>query len=98
MFQRGFDLQDLNVTYVSSMSWYILTLFGLGGINSLATGSGQVFDERAMMQQQFSGMDHGGSKEQLFKAEKEYIEITQHKWDLENTEMRLLEKHGIINK
>jgi hypothetical protein len=39
MFQAGIDLQALDVSYVSSMSWYILTLTGLRGINSLVLGA-----------------------------------------------------------
>jgi hypothetical protein len=35
MLQRGIDLTTLDITYVSSLSWYFLTLFGLKGLNSV---------------------------------------------------------------
>lgn len=39
MFQRGVEsLEGLDVTYVSSLSWYFVVLFGLMGVNSLIMG------------------------------------------------------------
>lgn len=39
MFQSGIDLQDLSVTYVSSISWYILISSGLQGIIAVLLGN-----------------------------------------------------------
>ena len=39
MFQSGIDLQDLNVSYVSSISWYILISSGLQGIIQVLLGA-----------------------------------------------------------
>lgn len=39
MFQSGIDLQDLNVSYVSSLSWYILISSGLQGIIQVLLGA-----------------------------------------------------------
>lgn len=38
MFQSGIDLPALDVSYVSSMSWYILNVTGLQGIQALILG------------------------------------------------------------
>lgn len=39
MFQSGIDLQDLSVSYVSSLSWYILISSGLQGIIQVLLGA-----------------------------------------------------------
>jgi len=39
MLQRGVDAQDMDVRWVSSLSWYILNLFGLNGVYRLILGS-----------------------------------------------------------
>ena len=48
MLQSGVNTPDLNVRYVSSISWYFVNLFGLKPIYSLLMGS----DEAAELMQQ----------------------------------------------
>lgn len=38
MLQRGIDTSDMDVTWVSSISWYFLCLFGLNAIFRLILG------------------------------------------------------------
>lgn len=39
MMQRGIETQDMDVRWVSSLSWYFLNLFGLDGLFRLLLGS-----------------------------------------------------------
>jgi hypothetical protein len=53
MLQRGVDLSTLDVSYVSSLSWYFLVTFGLTGVYKLILGDVDI-DDAKMMQQQVS--------------------------------------------
>lgn len=52
MMQRGVDLATLDVSYVSSISWYFLLTFGLNGVYSLILGDDVDLDDSKMMQMQ----------------------------------------------
>lgn len=54
MLQRGIDLQSLDVSYVSSLSWYFLLTFGLNGVYKLLLGDDVDLDDSKMMQRQVS--------------------------------------------
>mmetsp|Transcript_18141 Transcript_18141/g.37441 ORF Transcript_18141/g.37441 Transcript_18141/m.37441 type:complete len:94 (-) Transcript_18141:86-367(-) len=80
MLQRGVDLSSLDVTYISSLSWYFLNLFGMQGLLQLIMGE-KTFDDTQVMQQQMSmgaGPAGGLDAPSLFKAEKDQLEMMQH--------------------
>jgi len=92
MLQRGVELQTLDVSYVSSLSWYFLTLFGLGGLNSIFLGD-TVIDDTQLMQEQMGmkgGMAAPPDINKVFQSEKENLELVKHEWELENVEQRLM--------
>ncbi|KAI8640973.1 integral membrane protein DUF106-domain-containing protein [Parasitella parasitica] len=106
MLQSGVDTRDMDVTWVSSLSWYFLNLFGLGSVFSLILGDNNAagVDMTAMssMPGMMPGMGAMGGAQpgqpqdfnKMFLAEKENVIITPHVWDLEDVEERLLKKYG----
>ena len=77
MLQRGVDLSSLDVTYISSLSWYFLNLFGIQGLLQLILGE-KTFDDTQVMQQQMSMGAGGLDAPNAFKAEKDQLELMQH--------------------
>ena len=51
MMQRGIDTPDMDVTWVSSLSWYFLNLFGLNTVYGLILGGDNAADGTRDMQQ-----------------------------------------------
>jgi len=91
MLQRGIDLTTLDVSYVSSLSWYVLVLFGLRGINQIILGEANLGDDAQLMQEQMS-MNTAGLPEinKVFQSEKENLDLVKHECDLDNIERKLL--------
>ncbi|KAI7853130.1 integral membrane protein DUF106-domain-containing protein [Circinella umbellata] len=101
MLQSGVDTRDMDVTWVSSLSWYFLNLFGLGSVFALILGDNNAagVDMAAMgsMPGVMPGAGQPGQQtdfKKLFTGEKENLLITSHKWDLDDVEERLLQKYG----
>ncbi|CAN1123602.1 ER membrane protein complex subunit 3 [Linum perenne] len=85
MLQNGIDLSTVDVSYVSSRSWYFLNLFGLRGLFSLILGEDNAMDDtQRMMQMSGFGMDPTKN----LSAEKDGLDIVQHEWALPKFEQR----------
>ena len=94
MLQRGINLQSLETSYVTSLSWYFLVMFGMRGLYSIVLGAGAETDDTKMMQQQ---MGMGGTQPgqppdygKIFAAESENLTLVEHNWFLDGAEDRLL--------
>lgn len=85
MLQNGIDLSTVDVSYVSSRSWYFLNLFGLRGLFSLILGEENAMDDTQRMMQ-MSGFGFDPSKS--LGAEKDSLDIIQHDWALPKFEHR----------
>ncbi|AES61191.1 putative integral membrane protein EMC3/TMCO1 [Medicago truncatula] len=84
MLQNGIDLSTVDVSYVSSRSWYFLNLFGLRGLFSLILGEENAVDDTQRMMQMGGGFGFDPSKG--LSVEKDNLDITQHDWALPNFE------------
>lgn len=95
MLQRGVELTTLDVSYVSSLSWYFLAVFGLRGLFGLILGDNQLPDEARLMQQQM-GMGANPmafDAKKAYKAERTALDYVEHKCSLENAEANFLRKY-----
>lgn len=95
MLQQGLNVSALDPTYVSSMSWSFLLVYGLNGILGLVLADNKTIEEMEMMA---SGAAMMGPQAQnknykaLFKAEKEFYEILNYKFALDDVEDAFLQK------
>lgn len=95
MLQSGVATRDLDVTWVSSLSWYFLNLFGLQSIYALLLGD----DNAAGGMNDMNAMNGGGAMQALapgqdiskmFIAETENLEVATHTWINADVEDRVL--------
>lgn len=83
MIQRGLDIDDLDCTYVTSLSMYFLIMFGSQGILQLLLGQDATVNDQAMMMQHMTaapGQQVDYSK--VFKQLSEELDFMKdrHKW------------------
>eukprot|EP00210_Caulerpa_lentillifera_P004151 g3957.t1 len=85
MFQRGIDMQALDVSYFTSLSYYVLLLFGMRGVFSLFFRE-ETIDDTELMRKQMNPMGAMGPQadvQKAFTTEKELLELHEHRWRLE---------------
>ncbi|KAF2831652.1 transmembrane protein [Ophiobolus disseminans] len=96
MLQSGVGTRDLDVRWVSSLSWYFLTLFGLQPVYNFILGSNnaanQVTQQMAMSNPGAGMMGPEQDPDKLFLNEAENLEVLDHQWILEGIEERLVAK------
>jgi len=97
MLQSGVATRDLDVRWVSSLSWYFLNLFGLQSVFIFILGNDNAANQMA---QQMSQMNPGATSgamfqpgqdpDKLFQSEAENLEVLEHWCILDGVEDRLL--------
>ncbi|KAL3788377.1 hypothetical protein HJC23_009183 [Cyclotella cryptica] len=82
MFQRGLDLTTLDTSYVSSVSWYFLVMFGLRAFFRLAMGDPLQEELEGIEIQKEMGCDYGAGPQpvgfdapKVLKAEADNLEL-----------------------
>lgn len=99
MLQSGVGTRDLDVRWVSSLSWYFLTLFGLQPVYNFILGSNnsasQVTQQMAQMNPGAGMMGPEQDPDKLFLNEAENLEVIEHQWILEGVEDRLMAKLNV---
>lgn len=99
MLQTGIETADMDVTYVSSLSWYFLNLFGLTSVYTLILGDGSSANgSMDMMQMQQMGqsnpMQQPAEVAKMFTSEAEFFELAVHEFSLDDVENRVLIQFG----
>ncbi|KAI9296588.1 transmembrane protein [Neoconidiobolus thromboides FSU 785] len=96
MLQSGILASNMDVAWVSSLSWYFLNLFGLRAVFSLVLGEENsadgVKDMQAMSMPTMNATMPGqqSNTHVFFKDEAENLAIHKHRWELEDIEERVL--------
>ncbi|EGW30108.1 uncharacterized protein SPAPADRAFT_52938 [Spathaspora passalidarum NRRL Y-27907] len=98
MLQNGIATPDLNVSYVSAISWYFVNLLGLRPVYSLLACQEEA-DSIQQQQQQQQPMNIAGpgapKMDKVFKAEAENIQILTHESIYTGVLQRVLERNGL---
>lgn len=98
MLQSGVNTPDLDVRYVSAISWYFVNLFGLRPVYSVImndpSGAQQLMNNQQQQAQPFGGPGMPKS-EKLFNAEAESVQITGFESVFTNIASRTLKKYEV---
>lgn len=87
MLQNGIDLTTVDVSYVSSRSWYFLNLFGLRGLFNLILGEDNATDDTQRMMAMQMG-SFGSDPAKVLGVEKDALDVFQHDWYVSTCEAR----------
>ena len=96
MLQSGVATRDLDVRWVSSLSWYFLNLFGLQSVFIFILGNDNAANQMTQQMSQMSpgatgaGFQPGQDPDKIFKAEAENLEVLEHWCVLQGIEERVL--------
>ncbi|KAF9006488.1 integral membrane protein DUF106-domain-containing protein [Cyathus striatus] len=104
MLQRGIETPDMDVRWVSSLSWYFLNFFGLNGLYRLILGNDNSADSsRDMISSPFANMGGAAPGQpqdfvKLFKAERDNLAFAEglYSWVGTDVENRVLRRYGKI--
>ncbi|KAG5640704.1 hypothetical protein DXG03_007481 [Asterophora parasitica] len=107
MLQRGIETPDMDVRWVSSLSWYFLNFFGLNGLYRLILGGDNSAAEpqpsataSPFAQPANAGAPAGPQDfNKLFKAERDNLEFAEgmYKWVADGVEERVLRRYGKLS-
>ncbi|KAL8943964.1 MAG: hypothetical protein Q9211_000782 [Gyalolechia sp. 1 TL-2023] len=95
MLQSGVATRDLDVRWVSSLSWYFLNLFGLQSVFIFILGNENAANQMAQQMSQMNpgagaGMfQPGQDADKVFQNEAENLEVLEHKYILKGIERRI---------
>ncbi|OAV88655.1 hypothetical protein, variant [Puccinia triticina 1-1 BBBD Race 1] len=107
MLQRGIETRDMDISWVSSLSWYFLNLFGLNSLYRLILGDGNAADGTASLA--MGGASNMGAVmpgqqmdyKKLFQTEIENLKLIDHQYvcdpipnlQLDDIESRVLQMY-----
>ncbi|KAH7916343.1 integral membrane protein DUF106-domain-containing protein [Hygrophoropsis aurantiaca] len=102
MLQRGIETPDMDVRWVSSLSWYFLNFFGLNGLYRLILGGDNSADSsRDMTVSPFASMGTAQPGQpqdftKLYKAERDNLEFAEglYNWVGQDIDTKVLRKYG----
>ncbi|CCM04830.1 uncharacterized protein FIBRA_07023 [Fibroporia radiculosa] len=101
MLQRGVETPDMDVRWVSSLSWYFLNFFGLNGLYRLILGNDNSADSSRDMTTSFAvGATPQAPQAQdfnkLFNADRDNLAFAEglYNWVGKDIEGRILKKYG----
>ncbi|KAH8118592.1 transmembrane protein [Phellopilus nigrolimitatus] len=104
MLQRGIETPDMDVRWVSSLSWYFLNFFGLNGLYRLILGNDNAADaSRDAAMSPYANMASAAPAQpqdysKLFKSERDNLALAEglYSWSGADVELRVLRKYGRI--